>query len=171
MNDMLLCDAQKTQQMQQERLKADEALKNKLQGLFESQAFALNAASKAASAFDYNTTSAATEAAAGACFYSRCVVPPRCTYLLYSTSLKMPICRIHNPIPYVSTPPSRWRKGSEVETRPQSGAHLAAACQLKDQQWLHHESPQFSRLQISLLARPSTSYSVELSSPMLKKKT
>ena len=72
----------------------------------KAQAFALNAASKAASAFDYNTTSAATEAAAGACFYSRCVVPPRCTYLLYSTSLKMPICRIHNPIPYVSTPPS-----------------------------------------------------------------
>ena len=33
-------------------------------------------------------------------------MPPRCTYLLYSTSLKMPICRIHNPIPYVSTPPS-----------------------------------------------------------------
>jgi hypothetical protein len=72
----------------------------------KAQAFALNAASKAASAFDYNTTSAATEAAAGACFYSRCVVPQRCTYLLYSTSLKMPICRIHNPIPYVSTPPS-----------------------------------------------------------------
>ena len=72
----------------------------------KAQAFALNAASKAASAFDYNTTSAATEAAAGACFYSRCVVPPRCTYLLYSTSLNMPICRIHNPIPYVSTPPS-----------------------------------------------------------------
>jgi hypothetical protein len=71
----------------------------------KAQAFALNAASKAASAFDYNT-SAATEAAAGACFYSRCVVPQRCTYLLYSTSLKMPICRIHNPIPYVSTPPS-----------------------------------------------------------------
>jgi hypothetical protein len=72
----------------------------------KAQAFAFNAASKAASAFDYNTTSAATEAAAGACFYSRCVVPPRCTYLLYSSSLKMPICRIHNPIPYVSTLPS-----------------------------------------------------------------
>jgi hypothetical protein len=56
--------------------------------------------------FDYNTTSAATEAAAGACLYSRCVVPPRCTYLLYSTSLRMPICRIHDPIPYVFTPPS-----------------------------------------------------------------
>jgi hypothetical protein len=61
----------------------------------KAQAFALNAASKAASAFDYNTTSAATEAAAGACFYSRCVVPQRCTYLLYSTSLKMPICRMN----------------------------------------------------------------------------
>jgi len=74
----------------------------------KAKAFALNAASKAAFAkeFDYSTTSAATEAAAGACLYSRCVVPPRCTYLLYSTSLRMPICRIHNPIPYVSTPPS-----------------------------------------------------------------
>jgi len=72
-----------------------------------SKAFALNAASKAAFAkeFDYNTTFAATEAAAGACLYSRCVVPPRCTYLLYSTSLRMPICRILNPIPYVSTTP------------------------------------------------------------------
>jgi hypothetical protein len=43
----------------------------------KAQAFALNAAPKAASAFDYNTTSAATEAATGACFYSWCVVPPR----------------------------------------------------------------------------------------------
>ncbi len=72
----------------------------------KAKAFALNAASNAAFAkeFDYNTTSAATEAA-GACLYSRCVVPPRCTYLLYSTSLRMPICRILNPIPYVSTAP------------------------------------------------------------------
>ncbi len=70
----------------------------------KAQAFALNAASKAASAFDYNTTSAATEAAAGACFYSRCGVPPCCTYLYY-TSLRMPICRIQNPRsagPYLS---------------------------------------------------------------------
>ena len=79
-----------------------------INAISKAKAFALNAASKAAFAkeFDYNTTSAATEAAAGACLYSRCVVPPRCTYLLYSTSLRMPICRIHNPIPYVSTPPS-----------------------------------------------------------------
>jgi hypothetical protein len=72
----------------------------------KANAFALNAASKAAFAkfeFYYTTTSAATEAAAGACFYSQCVVPPRCTHLLYSTSLRMPICRILNPIPYVST--------------------------------------------------------------------
>jgi hypothetical protein len=72
----------------------------------KAKAFALNAASKAAFAkfeFDYNTTSAATEAAAGACLYSRSAVPPRCTHLLYSTSLRMPICRILNPIPYVST--------------------------------------------------------------------
>jgi hypothetical protein len=79
-----------------------------INAISKAKAFALNAASKAAFAkeFDYNTTSTATEAAAGACFYSRCVVPPRCTYLLYSTSLRMPICRIHNPIPYASTPPS-----------------------------------------------------------------
>jgi hypothetical protein len=70
----------------------------------KAKAFALKAAF--AKEFDYYTTFAATEAAAGACFYSRCVVPPRCTYLLYSTSLRMPICRIHNPIPYVSTPQS-----------------------------------------------------------------
>ena len=37
----------------------------------------------------------------------------------------------------------RWRKGSEVETSPHSKAHVAAACQLKAQQWIHHESPQF----------------------------
>jgi hypothetical protein len=45
----------------------------------KAQAFALNAAPKAAFAkeFDHNTTSAATEAATGACFYSWCVVPPR----------------------------------------------------------------------------------------------
>ena len=30
-------------------------------------------------------------------------MPPRCTHLLYSTSLRMPICRILNPNPYVST--------------------------------------------------------------------
>jgi len=67
----------------------------------KANAFALNAASKAAFAkeFDYNTTSAATEAATGACFYARCVVPPRCTHLLYSTSLRMPICRMLNPHP------------------------------------------------------------------------
>jgi hypothetical protein len=78
-----------------------------INAISKAKAFALNAASKAAFAkeFDYNTTSAATEAAAGACLYSRCVVPPRCTYLLYSTSLRMPICRILNPIPYVSTTP------------------------------------------------------------------
>jgi hypothetical protein len=72
----------------------------------KAKAFALNAASQAAFAkfeFDYNTTSAATEAAAGACLYSWSAVPPRCTHLLYSTSLRMPICRILNPIPYVST--------------------------------------------------------------------
>ena len=82
----------------------------------KAKAFALNAASKAAFAkfeFDYNTTSAATKAAAGACLYSRSAVPlrcysrsavpPRCTHLLYSASLRMPICRILNPNPYVST--------------------------------------------------------------------
>ena len=72
----------------------------------KAQAFSLNAASKAAFAKenDYNTTSAATKAAAGACFYSRCGVPPCCTYLYY-TSLRMPICRIQNPRsvgPYLS---------------------------------------------------------------------
>ena len=72
----------------------------------KAQAFALNAASKAAFAKenDYNPPSAATKAAAGACFYSRCGVPPCCTYLYY-TSLRMPICRIQNPIPYLPTPP------------------------------------------------------------------
>ncbi len=62
----------------------------------QAQAFALNAASKAASACDYNNTPAS---AAGAFFYSRCVVPPCCTYLLYSTSLRMPISRIQIPFP------------------------------------------------------------------------
>jgi hypothetical protein len=95
-----------------------------INAISKAKAFALNAASKAAFAkeFDYNTTSAATEAAAGACFYSRCVVPPLCTYLLYSTSL-----RIHNPIPYVSTPPShalekgiRGGNPSAVQSAPRS---------------------------------------------------
>jgi hypothetical protein len=78
-----------------------------INAISKAKAFALNAASKVAFAkdFDYITTSAATEAAAGACLYSRCVVPPRCTYLLCSTSLRMPISRILNPIPYVSTTP------------------------------------------------------------------
>ena len=72
-----------------------------------------------------------------------------------------------------------------METRPLSDVHQ---CHLKDQQWLHQESPQSlpSQLQISPLARihpmekyllswtavlPSTSYNVALSSPMLKKLT
>ncbi len=125
----------------------------------KAQAFALNAASKAASAFDYNTTSTATEAAAGACFYSsRCVVPPRCTYLLYSTSLKMPICRIHNPIPYVSTPLSHAMEKGIRGGDPSTARSVPCSCvstQSSAVAPLSHESPQSlpSRLQTSLLAR------------------
>ena len=64
---------------------------------------AINAAAKAASA-DFEYTATPASGAGSACPYSWSVVPSRCTRILYSTSLKTPICRIRNPLPYLSTP-------------------------------------------------------------------
>ena len=143
----------------------------------KAQAFAVNAASKGASAkeFDYNTTSAATEVVAGACSYSRSVVPSCCTYLLYSTSLEMPISRIHHPIPYVSTPPSHAlekgiRGGGLSLTTPSRESSVLALATTDI-----FVSPRKSNGEILAIASTavpsSTSYSVELSSPTLKKHT
>ena len=64
---------------------------------------AITAAAKAASAdFEYIATRAS--GAVSAYFYSWSVVPSRCTRLLYSTSLKVPLCRIRNPSPYLCIP-------------------------------------------------------------------
>ena len=52
-------------------------------------------------------------------------LPPCCTYLLYSTSLRMPISRIQNPIPYFPTPPShalkRGMRGGDLSLASPSG--------------------------------------------------
>ena len=62
----------------------------------------LNAAVKAASAvFEYAATPAS--GAGSSCNYSRLNVPPRSTHILYSSSLRMPLCRIQNPVPYLRT--------------------------------------------------------------------
>jgi hypothetical protein len=149
------------------------------------KAFALNAASKAAFAkfeFDYTTTSAATKAAAGACFYSRCVVPPRCTHLLYSTSLRMPICRILNPIPYVSThalekgmrggDPSALRstsvsaQNSAVASSRESSVLALATTDIPSPSARIRPMVKYSLSWTAV--PPSTSYNVALSSPMLR---
>ena len=123
----------------------------------KAKAFALNAASKAAFAkfeFDYNTTSAATKAAAGACLYSRSAVPlscysrsavpPRCTHLLYSTSLRMPICRILNPNPYVSTHAleKEMRGGDPSTLRRTSVSAQGSAVASSRESTLHRQDPQ-----------------------------
>jgi hypothetical protein len=64
---------------------------------------AINAAAQAAFA-DFEYTATPASGAGSSCFYSWSVVPSHRTHLLYSTSLKMPICRISNPSPYLSTP-------------------------------------------------------------------
>ena len=64
---------------------------------------AINAAPQAAFAkVQYTATPAS--GAGSSFFYSWSGVPSYCTHLLYSTSLKMPICRISNPSPYLSSP-------------------------------------------------------------------
>jgi invasion protein IalB len=73
----------------------------------------LNAAVKAASAvFEYTATPAS--GAGSACPYSWSVVPSRCTRILYSTSLKTPICRIRNLLPYLSTPLDLTKKSPDM---------------------------------------------------------
>jgi hypothetical protein len=72
-------------------------------GVHDAITAAINATPQAAFAkVQYTATPAS--GAGGSCFYSWSAVPSCCTHLLYSASLKMPLCRISNPSPYLSSP-------------------------------------------------------------------